>query len=148
MTSGYIWLIISFLLMGAEILGTDYFLLFLGSAALITSIVSFVCDLSFWTEATIFGVLGLLFVIVWFVLHCKKKNDNGTKESYVPNTGLASYVGKKTKVSSVEIDGTIKVVINDTVYLAKGSSGETYQPEDVVEILGISSEERLILKKV
>ena len=36
----YIWLIIGAVLMVAEIVGTDYFLLFLGLSALITSIVA------------------------------------------------------------------------------------------------------------
>lgn len=145
MSSYYIWLIIAFVLMAAEILGTDFFLLFLGCAALITAIISAVINISLLKECTIFGVLGLLSVVIWFVKHSKKKSSGD--QSYVPNSGLQNYVGTKTTIYGVNDDGTVKVVINDTVYLAHSVTGEVFSPEDTVEVVSIDGNDRLVIKK-
>lgn len=145
MSSYYIWLIIAFVLMAAEILGTDFFLLFLGCAALITAIISAVINISLLNECTIFGVLGLLSVVIWFVKHSKKKSSGD--QSYVPNSGLQNYVGTKTTIYGVNDDSTVKVVINDTVYLAHSVTGEVFSPEDTVEVVSIDGNDRLVIKK-
>ncbi len=141
----YIWLIIAFVLMAAEIIGTDFFLLFLGCAALITAFVSYFVNISFWTEATIFGVLGLILVVVWFILHRKKKD--ASQPNFMPNSGLKNYIGTKTTVCSVDEKGFPKIEINDTVFLACGQNFETFAEGDLVEVVGVDHNDRLQVKK-
>ncbi len=137
MNSAYIWLIVAFILMVAEIIGTDFFLLFLGIAALVTAIVTLVADISFSIQSIIFGVLALVFVTIWLLRHLKKSNDK--VKSYQPNAGLASLIGTESEVAEINSDGTFKIVLKDSVCLAEIADVQTLKVGDKVKITAINA---------
>jgi membrane protein implicated in regulation of membrane protease activity len=148
MNPAYIWLILAFALMAAEIVGTDFFLLFLGSAALVTAIVTFVAgDLSFSAQCIIFGVLALIMVAVWLVRHTRTKG--GADSAYSPNAGVDSLNGTETEVAEVGSDGSFKIVVKDSVCLAESGGNETFAVGDRVRIVSIDPKtSRPVVRKV
>jgi hypothetical protein len=141
----YIWLIIGAVLMVAEIVGTDYFLLFLGLSALITSIVA-ATGFSLQVQIIVFCILSFCSIIFWFYRHSKAGKDE--KPDYQPNSGLRTLVGRVSLVDSVGSDSTVKIVVNDTVYLAFVRDESVLKPGESVKIVDFdASSDRLIVEK-
>jgi membrane protein implicated in regulation of membrane protease activity len=138
MDPAYIWLILGFGLMVAEVVGTDFFLLFLGIAAMVTAAVAFCSDsMSFSSQCILYGVLSLILVAVWLFRHMKKKED---KDSYQPNSGFDSLKGLVTEVSEVNTDGTFKIIVKDSVCLALAAvRGTEFSVGDRVRIVDIDA---------
>ena len=141
----YIWLIIGAVLMVAEIVGTDYFLLFLGLSALITSIVA-ATGVSLQVQIIVFCILSFCSIIFWFYRHSKAGKDE--KPDYQPNSGLKTLVGRVSLVDSVGSDSTVKIVVNDTVYLAFVRDESVLKLGESVKIVDFdAASDRLIVEK-
>lgn len=149
MDPAYIWLILAFGLMVAEVVGTDFFLLFLGVAALVTSIVTFLLagSITFSAQCILYGVLSLIFVVIWLLRHKRKGPSQG---DYTPNSGFDSLKGIQTEVAEVGTDGTFKIIVKDSVCLARAASdGTQFAVGDRVKIVDIDeTTSRPVVEKI
>ena len=148
MDPAYIWLILAFGLMVAEVVGTDFFLLFLGVAALVTSIVTFLAsEISFSAQCILYGVLSLVFVVIWLLRHKRKGPRQG---DYTPNSGFDSLKGIQTEIAEVGSDGTFKIIGKDSVCLARAASeGTQFAVGDRVKIVDIDeTTSRPVVEKI
>lgn len=144
MTSFYIWLSIGIVLMCAEILGTEFFLLFLGISAIVTSIVVLVIqNMDVMSQLTTFSILAIISVCLWYFIHRK---DMSKQSEYVPNGGLSAHINKKVEVDSIDSDGTIKIKILDSVYIATSVDDAKLNVGDCVIITGVNGS-RLLVKQ-
>ena len=140
----YIWLIIGSILMLSELIGTDFFLLFLGLSALVTYIVG-VFGASWQVQVIVFCILSFCSIIFWFYRHSKHKAN---APAYEPNMGPKNLVGRSSKVDAIEGDTAVKIIVNDTVYLATCKDMASLQVGDQVRIVDFdSAKDRLIIEK-
>lgn len=140
----YIWLIIGSILMLSELIGTDFFLLFLGLSALVTSIVG-VVGANWQVQVIVFCILSFCSIIFWFYRHSKHKAN---AQAYEPNMGPKNLVGRSSKVDVIEGDTAVKIIVNDTVYLATCKDMASLQVGDQVRIVDFdSAKDRLIIEK-
>lgn len=141
----WVWLILGSLLVIAELLGTDYFLLFIGLSAIVTALSALVVGLE--GQIVIFCILAIISIAFWFYRH--KKNKTATNQDYEPNAGLKTLVGRESKVDSVESDNTVKIEVNDSVYIAKTNGNQIPKVGDAVKIIDFDQKSnRLVVELV
>ncbi|MBQ8706759.1 MAG: NfeD family protein [Succinivibrionaceae bacterium] len=150
MNGAYIWLIIAFALMAAEIAGTDFFLMFLGGAALFTAVVTFCADISFSWQCIVFGIVAMISVILWLLRYFIRIRRTGINETYQPNAGHDALKGLETQVTEVGSDGSFKIAVKDSVCLASSSvRGVAYQVGERVRVVSIDPEtSRPVVEKI
>lgn len=141
----WVWLILAAILATAEMLGTDFFLLFLAVSATLTGLADYAFSLTLRHDVAIFCVLALCSVSIWFWRHRGIRNDRG---DYVPNSGLGFQPGMTAKVLDLESDGAIRISFKDSSILAcPENPNQEFAKGDVVVISGIAPNGRVVIKK-
>lgn len=139
MSATAIWLIISLLVLGAEmLLGTIYLL-----AVFLGAVVAAVCglvELSVTTQCFAAGIVVFLGAIVAFIFKRHIRKLNAVKESNSNDLDK----GQKVKVTQVSADGTAKVNYRGTLWTAEAADGPL--TEGIWTIDHVSGP-RLILKE-
>lgn len=111
------WLIVGFVLLALELLLPGGVFLWLGVAAIVTALVSFVFPLDWPREVGIFGLLGLASIIFW--LRVVRDRGNGTDRPLL-NRRAERFIGQEAVLNEPITDGFGRVPLGDSVWRVAG----------------------------
>jgi inner membrane protein len=112
------WLIFGFILMALELAAPGVFLFWLGLAALLVGLVSFVVHPSWQAQLLMFAVFAAIAVPVWRRL--AKSNSTASVSNPFLNKRADALVGRVFTLEKPIIDGTGTVRIDDTIWRVAG----------------------------
>jgi len=112
------WLIFGFILMALELAAPGVFLFWLGLAALLVGLVSFVLHPSWQTQLLMFAVFAACAVPVWrrLALGARKVDDSNA----FLNRRAEALVGRVFTLEKPIVDGAGTVRVDDTVWRVAG----------------------------
>jgi inner membrane protein len=128
------WLIFGFVLMALELIAPGVFLFWLGLAALLVGLVSFVLHPSWQTQLLMFAVFAAAAVPVWRRL--ARNNGVGTAASPFLNRRAAALVGRVFTLEKPIVDGTGTVRVDDTIWRVAGPDTPAGSRVKVVHVDG------------
>ena len=111
------WLIAGLVLLGLELLLPGGVFVWLGIAAMITALVSFAFPLDWPREFGLFGILGILAIVVW--LRVIRLRGNRTDRPLL-NRRAERFVGQEAVLDEPITDGYGRVPLGDTVWRIAG----------------------------
>jgi inner membrane protein len=117
LTGHWFWLSLGVLLGAAEIVAPGFFLIWLGTAAIVTGLIAFVLPISFALQVGLFAVLSIVAVYAarrWF-----KDNPIESDDPKLNNRGARLTGEIVTVVEAIE-SGRGRVKVGDGVWLARG----------------------------
>lgn len=111
------WLIVGLVLVGLELLAPGVFLFWLGLAALIVGMLSFLIDWSWQTQVIVFALLAIAAVPLWrrFAQRKSEPSDN----SFL-NKRNDALIGRVFTLEKPIVDGYGTVRVGDTVWRVNG----------------------------
>jgi inner membrane protein len=112
------WLIFGFILMALELVATGVFLFWLGLAALLVGLVSFVLHPSWQTQLLMFAVFAACAVPVWRHLALGARNVDD-RNAFL-NRRAEALVGRVFTLEKPIVDGAGTVRVDDTVWRVAG----------------------------
>ena len=111
------WLIVGLALMGLELLAPGVFLLWLGLAAFVVGLLSFVIDWSWQTQFIAFALLSIAAVPLWRSV--ARRSSSVTDQPHL-NRRSDALVGRVFTLDKPIVDGAGTVRIDDTVWRVSG----------------------------
>ena len=112
------WLIFGFILMALELIAPGVFLFWLGLAALLVGLLSFVVHPDWQTQLLMFAVFAAIAVPVWRRL--AKSNNTASVSNPFLNRRADALVGRVFTLEKPIIDGAGTVRIDDTIWRVAG----------------------------
>lgn len=129
------WLIAGLVLVGVELLAPGVFMLWLGLAALLVGVLSFVVPWSWQAQLLAFSVFALAAVPVWRRIGVPRAAD--TDQPFL-NRRADALVGRVFTLERPIIDGSGTVRIDDTVWRVAGRDAPAGSQVRVVAADGAS----------
>ena len=128
------WLIFGFIMMALELAAPGVFMFWLGLAALLVGLVSFVFDPSWQTQLILFSVFAVAAVPLWrrFAL------TSTSKSNPFLNRRTDALVGREFTLEKPIVDGNGTVRIDDTVWRVAGPDAPAGSRVRVVRADGAS----------
>jgi membrane protein implicated in regulation of membrane protease activity len=111
------WLILGLLLMGLELLAPGVFLFWLGLAAFLVGVLSFVVDPTWQTQIFMFAVFAVVAVPLWRRM---ARGKPGTADSPFLNKRADAFVGRVFTLEKPIVGGAGTVRIGDTIWRVAG----------------------------
>jgi membrane protein implicated in regulation of membrane protease activity len=112
------WLIFGFILMALELAAPGVFLFWLGLAALLVGLVSFVMHPSWQTQLLMFAVFAAIAVPIW--LRLARSNRDVSASNPFLNRRADALVGRVFTLEKPIVDGSGTVRIDDTIWRVTG----------------------------
>jgi hypothetical protein len=112
------WLIFGFILMALELIAPGVFLFWLGLAALLVGLVSFVVQPVWQTQLLMFALFAAIAVPIWRRL--AKSNSTASASNPFLNKRADALVGRVFTLEKPIIDGAGTVRIDDTIWRVAG----------------------------
>jgi membrane protein implicated in regulation of membrane protease activity len=112
------WLIFGFILMALELAAPGVFLFWLGLAALLVGLLSFVINPAWQTQLLMFAVFAVAAVPVW--RHFARSSTQASKSNPFLNRRTEALVGREFTLEKPIIDGSGTVRIDDTIWRVAG----------------------------
>jgi membrane protein implicated in regulation of membrane protease activity len=112
------WLIFGFIMMALELLAPGVFMFWLGLAALLVGLVSFVINPSWQTQLLMFAVFAVAAVPAW--RHFARSASSGSASNPFLNKRTAALIGREFTLEKPIVDGTGTVRIDDTIWRVAG----------------------------
>ena len=130
------WLIFGFILMALELLAPGVFMFWLGLAALLVGLVSFVFNPSWQTQLLMFAVFSVAAVPLWrrFAL----KSNAASQSNPFLNKRTDALVGREFTLEKPIVDGSGTVRIDDTIWRVAGPDAPAGSRVRVVRADGAS----------
>ena len=126
------WLIFGVILMALEVAAPGVFLFWLGLAALLVGLVSFVLHLSWQTQLLMFAVFAVAAVPVW------RQLASPTDSKPFLNRRAQALVGREFTLEKPIIDGAGTVRVDDTIWRVAGPDVPAGSRVKVVQADGAS----------
>ena len=139
-----IWLIAALLLVGAEALTGDMFLLMLGGGALAASGTSWLIDWPVWADGLVFLIVSVLLLsLVRPALRRRLTPGNAVK------IGIKALEGKKAVVLDTVARDPGQVKLDGQVWTARPlNDGDVFEPGDSVTVVHIDGATAVVFKDV
>ena len=130
------WLIFGFILMALELLAPGVFMFWLGLAALLVGLLSFVFNPSWQTQLLMFAVFSVAAVPLWrrFAL----KSGAASRSNPFLNRRTDALVGREFTLEKPIIDGTGTVRIDDTIWRVAGPDAPAGSRVRIIQADGAS----------
>ena len=130
------WLIFGFILMALELLAPGVFMFWLGLAALLVGLVSFVINPSWQTQLLMLAVFSVAAVPLWrrFAL---RSNAPSLSNPFL-NKRTDALVGREFTLEKPIVDGSGTVRIDDTIWRVAGPDAPAGSRVKVVQADGAS----------
>ena len=130
------WLIVGFILMALELAAPGVFMFWLGLAALLVGLVSFVINPSWQTQLILFSVFAVAAVPLWrrFAL----KLSAASRSNPFLNRRTDALVGREFTLEKPIVDGSGTVRIDDTIWRVVGPDAPAGSRVRVVRADGAS----------
>ncbi len=129
------WLIFGFILMALELLAPGVFMFWLGLAALLVGLVSFVFNPSWQAQLIMFSVFAIAAVPLWRRFALKSM---ASKSNPFLNRRTDALVGREFTLEKPIVDGTGTVRIDDTIWRVAGPDAPAGSRVRVVRADGAS----------
>ena len=128
------WLIFGFILMALELMAPGVFLFWLGLAALLVGLLSFVVNPSWQAQLLMFAVFSVAAVPLWrrFAL----KSGAASVSNPFLNKRTDALVGREFTLEKPIVDGTGTVRIGDTIWRVAGPDAPAGSRVKVVQVDG------------
>jgi inner membrane protein len=128
------WLIVGFILMALELAAPGVFMFWLGLAALLVGLVSFVINPSWQTQLILFSVFAVAAVPLWrrFAL----KLGAASRSNPFLNRRADALVGREFTLEKPIVDGAGTVRIDDTIWRVAGPDAPAGSRVKVVRVDG------------
>jgi hypothetical protein len=130
------WLIFGFILMALELIAPGVFLFWLGLAALLVGLVSFVLHPSWQSQLLMFAAFAVAAVPLWRRL--SRSNREASQSNPYLNRRAAALVGRVFTLEKPIIDGAGTVRIDDTIWRVAGPDAPAGSRVKVVRADGAS----------
>jgi hypothetical protein len=128
------WLIFGFILMALELAAPGIFLFWLGLAALLVGLVSFVIHPSWQTQLLMFAGFAAAAVPVW--RHLARSDTSVSASNPFLNKRAEALVGRVFTLEKPIIDGSGTVRIDDTIWRVAGPDAPAGSRVKIVEAKG------------
>ena len=130
------WLIFGMLLMGLELLAPGVFLLWLGLAALLVGLLSFVINPSWQMQILMFAVFAAAAVPLW--RRVARKHSAASQSNPFLNKRADALVGRVFTLEKPIVDGAGTVRIDDTIWRVAGPDAPAGSRVKIVRADGAS----------
>ena len=130
------WLIFGFILMALELLAPGVFMFWLGLAALLVGLLSFVINPSWQTQLLMFAVFAVAAVPAW--RYFARSEGSRSQTNPFLNKRTEALVGREFTLERPIVDGTGTVRIDDTVWRVAGPDAPAGSRVRVVQADGAS----------
>ena len=130
------WLIFGFILMALEVLAPGVFLFWLGLAALLVGLLSFVINLSWQTQLLMFAVFAVAAVPLW--RRFASSPASASKSNPFLNKRTDALVGRVFTLEKPIVDGSGTVRIDDTIWRVAGPDAPAGSRVKIVSADGAS----------
>jgi membrane protein implicated in regulation of membrane protease activity len=128
------WLIFGVILMALEVLAPGIFLLWLGLAALLVGLITFIFHPSWQVEILLFAAFAIAAVPLWRRL--ARGNASGSESNPFLNRRTEALVGRVFTLEKPIIDGAGTVRIGDTVWRVAGPDTPAGTRVKIVQVSG------------
>jgi len=119
MTLHYGWWLLALVLIGAELMGPGFFMLWIGIAAAVMGVIlMFLPELNFLTQAVLFVALALISCYVYW--HFVRGAAGETSDQPRLNRRAEQHIGKRYVLDTAIVNGRGKVKVGDSSWLAEG----------------------------
>jgi membrane protein implicated in regulation of membrane protease activity len=130
------WLIFGFVLMGIELLAPGVFMFWLGLAALLVGLLSFVINPSWQTQILMFAVFAAVAVPLW--RRVARNNSAVSKSNPFLNKRADALVGRVFTLEKPIVDGAGTVRVDDTIWRVAGPDAAAGTRVKIVQADGAS----------
>ena len=130
------WLVFGMLLMGLELLAPGVFLLWLGLAALLVGLLSFVINPSWQMQILMFAVFAAAAVPLW--RRVARKHSAASESNPFLNKRADALVGRVFTLEKPIVDGSGTVRIDDTIWRVAGPDAPAGSRVKIVQADGAS----------
>ena len=128
------WLIVGVVLMGLEVLAPGVFLFWLGLAALLVGLISFIFHPSWQVEILLFAAFAISAVPLWRRL--ARGDAGGSESDPFLNRRAEALIGRVFTLEKPIIDGAGTVRIGDTVWRVAGPDTPAGTRVKIVQVSG------------
>ncbi len=111
------WIVTGLVLLALELVVPGGYFLWLGTAGLVTGLLSFIPGLSWPWQVTIFGVLAIAIVVVWTLV---TRNRVQKTDNPFLNRRAERFVGHEGVIDEPIKDGFGRLVLGDSVWRISG----------------------------
>ena len=130
------WLILGFILMALELLAPGVFMFWLGLAALLVGLLSFVITPSWQAQLLMFAVFAVAAVPLW--RRVARSNSAVSKSNPFLNKRTDALIGRVFTLEKPIIDGSGTVRIDDTIWRVAGPDAPAGSRVKIVKADGAS----------
>ncbi|NVN85332.1 MAG: NfeD family protein [Rhodopseudomonas sp.] len=130
------WLIFGFILMGLELLAPGVFMFWLGLAALLVGLLSFVIHPSWQIQILMFALSAAAAVPLW--RRMARQNAGASQSNPFLNKRADALVGREFTLEKPIIDGAGTVRIDDTIWRVSGPDAPAGSRVKIVQADGAS----------
>jgi membrane protein implicated in regulation of membrane protease activity len=128
------WLIVGVVLMGLEVLAPGVFLFWLGLAALLVGLISYIFHPSWQVEILLFAAFAIAAVPLWRRL--ARGDAGGSESNPFLNRRAEALIGRVFTLEKPIIDGAGTVRIGDTVWRVAGPDTPAGTRVKIVQVSG------------
>src|SRR5262245_34478791 len=111
------WIILGGILLAIELMAPGTFMLWLGLAAILVGLISFVIDWSWREQGVAFAILAVVSLVLWWKVGRRAKDGN---DQPFLNRRAQAFVGRVFTLEKPIVGGTGTVRIDDTVWRVTG----------------------------
>jgi membrane protein implicated in regulation of membrane protease activity len=114
------WIILGGILLAVELIAPGTFVLWLGVAAILVGVISFVIDWSWQEQGVGFAILAVASLVMWWRLIRPARRDEDASDQPFLNRRAQGFVGREFTLEKPIVDGAGTVRIGDTVWRVTG----------------------------
>jgi inner membrane protein len=114
------WIILGGILLAVELIAPGTFILWLGVAAILVGLISFVIDWNWQEQAVGFVILAVASLVMWWRLIRPARRDEDASDQPFLNRRAQGFVGREFTLEKPIVDGAGTVRIGDTVWRVTG----------------------------
>src|ERR1700736_5375488 len=114
------WIILGGILLAVELIAPGTFVLWLGVAAILGGVISFVIDWSGQEEGVGFAILAVASLVMWWRLIRPARRDEDAGDQPFLNRRAQGFVGREFTLEKPIVDGAGTVRMGDTIWRVTG----------------------------
>jgi membrane protein implicated in regulation of membrane protease activity len=114
------WIILGGILLAVELIAPGTFILWLGVAAILVGLISFVIDWNWQEQGVGFVILAVASLVMWWRLIRPAKREEDASDQPFLNRRAQGFVGREFTLEKPIVDGAGTVRMGDTIWRVTG----------------------------
>jgi membrane protein implicated in regulation of membrane protease activity len=114
------WIILGGILLAIELIAPGTFVLWLGVAAILVGLISFVIDWNWQEQGVGFVILAVASLVMWWRLIRPARRDEDASDQPFLNRRAQGFVGREFTLEKPIVDGAGTVRMGDTIWRVTG----------------------------